>query len=211
MRPSLLNYIVILLTVGNINAQNFEGTVLYQNKYQSKAPNISNEQLSNRLGSMQKELISSTGDYKNIFNGSFIKEQLYKIDENKAYTLLASSDVWYYEDYGENKDKALSFEFSENVDTILGLNCNVISVKTETGYIKFFFNDKYKIDPELYYKHLYGNWYYILSKTKSIPLKVIYDTPKFTMISEAVSVEEQELDETDFRLPINAKTSPANW
>lgn len=211
MRPSLLNYIVILLTVGNINAQSFEGVVLYQNKYQSKSPDVSNEQLTSNFGSKQKELISSTGDYKNVFNGSIIKEQLYKSDENKAYTLLASSDIWYYEDYGKNKDKALSFEFSENADTILGLNCNVINVKTETGYIKFFFNDKYKIEPELYNKHLYGNWYYIISKTKSIPLKVIYDTPKFTMISEAVSVEEQELDEADFRLPINAKTSPANW
>jgi hypothetical protein len=210
-RFSLLVVIGCVFVAGAINAQSFEGVILYQNKYQSKIPNVSNEQLSNSLGSKQKELISSTGDYKNVFNGGFIKEQLYKSDENKAYTLLASSDIWYYEDYGKNRDKALSFEFSESVDTILGLNCNVISVKTETGYIKFFFNDKYKIDPELYNKHLYGNWYYIISKTKSIPLKVIYDTPGFTMISEAVSVEEQELNEADFKLPINANIAPANW
>lgn len=207
----LLVVIECIFVTGFINAQSFEGVIIYQNKYQSKAPNVSDEQLSNSLGSKQKELISSTGDYKNVFNGNFIKEQLYKIDENKAYTLLASSDIWYYEDYEKNKDKALSFEFSESVDTILGLNCNAISVKTETGYIKSFFNDKYKIDPELYNKHLYGNWYYIISKTKSIPLKVIYDTPGFTMISEAVSVEEQELNEADFKLPINANTAPANW
>lgn len=208
---SILTLIVLLININSANAQSFEGEILYNIKYHSKSPNITDEQLGKNFGTEQKELIATNGDYKNIFNGNIIKEQLYKSKENKAYTLLTSSDTWYYEDYGINKDKALSFEFSEGVDTILGLNCNVISVKTETGYIKFFFNEKYPIDPELYNKHLYGNWYYIISKTKAIPLKVIYDTPGFVMISEAVVVEDKKLSEINFKLPVDVNTAPANW
>ena len=38
---------------------------------------------------------------------------------------------FYYEDYSKFKDKALSYEIKKNQDTIMGIPCDLIIVKTK--------------------------------------------------------------------------------
>ena len=49
--------ILILLITTSIYSQNFEGKVIYQNTYESKTQNVSNEQLNLLMGTLQEQIL----------------------------------------------------------------------------------------------------------------------------------------------------------
>ena len=75
----------------------------------------------------------------------------------------------------------------------------------KSGVQKYYFNSKIAVDPKLFENHKYGNWYDYLSKSNSLPLKLVVNNNQFTLESIAVEVKEMKLDKTIFELPANAK------
>ena len=140
-----------------------------------------------------------------------MKMQIYRNDENRNYSLTAKSDTLYYEDYSKNKDKALSYEIKKNQDTIMGIPCDLIIVKTEKSKISYYFNSSYKVNPELFKGHNYGNWYYIVSKTKTLPLKTVTETEQFIMTSIATEVKPMQLKDNVFEIQNKDKVALAYW
>ena len=165
-------FLLLLLSPVMGFTQFFEGTITYSNSYKSKSPNLKDEQLNSMMGTTQEYYIKG-GDYKSIFNGSFFKIQLYTGSENKSYTLTAKSDSLYWEDYGRNKDVATKYEIENDKETVLRVLCDVLIVYTAKSKTYYYYNKKYGVNPELFIRHQYGNWYYIISKTKGLPLKTI--------------------------------------
>lgn len=208
MRLTLLLYL-LLITI-NLNGQSFEGMIQYSNNYESKSTNISSDQFNYLLGTKQVFVIKS-GNYKSAFNGKFMRLQIYRSDENRSYSLTAKSDSLYYEDYSKNVDRALSYEIKRNQDTINGIPCDLIRVKAEGSKISIYFNSDYKVNPELYKNHNYGNWYYIISKTKSLPLKIINETEQFIMTSIATEIKPMQLNDNVFEIQNKDKIAPAYW
>jgi hypothetical protein len=151
------------------------------------------------------------GNYKSVFNGSFIKMQTYRTAENKSYALTAKSDSLYSEDYGKNKDMAIRFEIKKATETIMGITCDAITVYTAKSKATYYYNKKYRINPELLVKHQFGNWYYILSKTKAIPLKTIYEVKEFVLTSTAVKIVPMKLNDDVFIIADKNKVAPAKW
>lgn len=200
----------LLLVVIKLNSQSFDGLIRYSNNYDSKDNNISSEQFNYLLGTKQIFAIKS-GNYKSVFNGKFIKLQIYRSDENRNYSLTAKSDTLYYEDYSKNIDKALSYGIKKNQDTILGVPCDLIIVKSVNSTNSIYFNSKYSVDPEVYKNHKYGNWHYIISKTKSLPLKIINETDKFIMTSVATEIIPMKLEDNVFEIQNKDKVAPAYW
>ena len=191
-------------------AQVFEGKIMYSNSYQSKIANYPSEQLNSLMGTQQAYVIKN-GNYKSAFNGAFIKLQMYIGVENKSYTLTAKSDTLYWEDYSLNKDKAISYEIKTNQDTILGVACDVIIVQAEMSKTYFYYNSKYGINPELFTKHNYGNWYYIISKTKALPLKTVFENEQFIMTSVATEISPMQLEDNVFEIQNKSKIAKATW
>lgn len=207
--------LIIVLTINlflltNLNAQSFEGKILYKMNYESKVANYPSENLNRLMGTTQVYMIKDR-NYKSIYNGLFIKWQLYRGDENKGYTLTAKSDTLYYEDYSKNKDKALSYEIKKNQDTIMGIPCDLIIVKAEKSTTSFYFNSDYKINSELFKQHNYGNWYYIISKTKALPLKTVTETEQFIMTSVATEITPMKLKDNVFEIQNKDRVAPAYW
>lgn len=176
----------------------------------SKSPTVTNEQLTQMMGSTQEYDISG-GDYRSIFNGSYLKMQLYVSRENRSYTQTTFSDTLYWEDYAVNQDKATSFEIKKNAETILGVACDELVVYTPKGTTHYYYNSKYGVDPELYKVHAGGNWYYIISKTKALPLKIVSDQEGFVMTSVPAKVIPARLDMSIFSIKDKAKTTKARW
>ena len=173
----LLNPIICL-------AQSFEGTIMYFNSYKSKSPKVNDEQLNSLMGTKQIYYIKGA-EYKSVFNGSFVKMQLYKSIENRGYTLTAKSDSLYWENYGQNKDIAIKYEIQENKDTVMGVICDLLIIHTPKSRTLYYYNKNYAINPELFIKHQFGNWYYIISKTKALPLETIYEDDLYIYKSTA--------------------------
>lgn len=187
-----------------VHAQSFEGKVIYKNEHKSKLPQYSDAQLDHILGDKQEYYIKGN-NYKSIFNGNYIRSHLYVGKENKAYTHYAQSDTLYIEDCGKNRDSIISFEILKNQDTIMGIACDMLVIKKASGFIKkvFFNSNYYKINPELFKLHTYGNWYFTLSKIQAVSLKSIVETAEYTLIVTAQEIIPMKLDETLFTLPQN--------
>lgn len=208
-----MNRLILLVVLFNsyfLQSQDFEGMLVYSVNYESKSSDVASDQLNSLMGTKQWYAIKG-GNYKSVFNGNFIKLQIYRNDENRIYNLTAKSDTLYYEDYSENKDKALSYEIKKNQDTIMGIPCDLIIVKAEKSKTSYYFNSSYKVNPELFKGHNYGNWYYMVSKTKALPLKTVMETEQFIMTSIATEVKPMQLKDNVFEIQNKDKIAPAYW
>ena len=202
--------LLMLLITATIYSQNFEGKIIYSNSYESKLSDVTSEQFNNLMGTEQAYLIKE-GNYKSAFNGVFIKLQMYRGDENRSYMFTVKSDTLYWEDYSLNIDKAISFEIKKNQDAVLGTPCDVIIVQAEKSKTHYYYNSKYEINPELFTDHNYGNWYYIISKTKALPLKTVFENDQFIMTSVATEITSMELDDNVFEVQNKSKVAKASW
>lgn len=201
---------VLLLSPILCLAQSFEGVITYTNSYKSKSPQLKSEQLNSMMGTTQIYYIKG-GNYKSVFNGSYIKMQFYNNAENRSYSLTAKSDSLYWEDYGKNKDVAIKYEVEKNKETVMGLVCDMIIVYTAKSKTTYYYNKKYPINLEMYKKHQYGNWYYTISKTKALPLKTVYEDEQLVLTSTAVKISPQKLEDNVFTIPDKDKVAPASW
>jgi hypothetical protein len=93
----------------------------------------------------------------------------------------------------------------------MGVPCDLIIVKAEKSKTSVYFNSKYKANPELFKKHNYGNWYYIISKTKALPLKTVTETEQFIMTSIATEAKLMQLNDNVFEIQNKDKIAPAYW
>lgn len=202
--------LILLATTLTSSAQIFEGKMTYSNTYQSKLPNLKSEQLNSMMGTKQEYYIKGN-NYKSLFNGLFTKMQIYQGEENRSYTLTAKSDTLYWEDYSKNKDVVVNFETQKNKDTIMNISCDVLIVSTDKSKTYYYYSSKYGINPEMFIKHNYGNWYYIVSKTKALPLKTVHETAQFILTSTAIEIKPMELGKQFFDILDKNKTAPATW
>lgn len=200
---------LILFTV-SATAQNFEGKISYSNIYQSKVANLKSEQLSEMMGSKQDYYIKGM-KYKSILNGAFLKMQLYNPKQNKSYTLTGKNDTLYWEDCSINNEEAIKYELQKNKDTILGIPCDLMIIEAKSSKTYYYYNSKYAVNPELFKEHNYGNWYLILSKTKSLPLKTVYETDQFIMTGTATEIKAMKLEDAFFTMPYKNKIAKAYW
>ncbi len=204
-------FILLLLFSPMIGfAQSFEGKITYANSYKSNSARLKDEQLNTIMGTTQEYYIKG-GDYKSIFNGSFVKMQLYKSAENRSYSLTAKSDSLYWEDYSKNKDAATKYEIRKSKETVMGVLCDVLIVYTPKSKVYYYYNTKYRVNPDLFKQHAYGNWYDMVSKTKALPLKTVYENELFTFSSTAISITPMKLDNSVFEIPNKNKIAPATW
>jgi hypothetical protein len=192
--------LLILLVTSNIYSQSFEGKVIYQNTYESKTPNVSNEQLNLLMGTLQEYVIKE-GDYKSIFNGQFNQFQLYRSDKNKLYNKFSNAEALFWSDGAIDGEKVVDLNIIKNKETVLGISCDELTMKTTKGVYVYYYNAKYSINPGFYKGHLFGNWYFYVKESKAVPLKIIMDTPEFKSTSTAIKIEEYKVDSAYFELP----------
>lgn len=192
-----------------ISAQNFEGLIIYKNEYKTK--NANNNSLNVAMGTKQEYYIKGN-NYCSLFNGSYMKKQIYKGIHNKLYNITNNEDVIYYNDCQANTDSVLAHQIILNKDTILGIPCNLLILRCKSSVTFYYFNSNYlKIEADIFKEHHFGNWYFALSLTHSIPLKTIYKNNMFEMTSTIEKFENILLEDVLFALPLKGKILPSNW
>ncbi len=167
--------------------------------------NVSDLQFTTMMGTTQEYYIKN-GDYKSVTNGSLLQWQLYINNENKLYNKMANSEAVLWNDGAINADEVLKTQLNKNVIEILGYKCDELIFTCKSGMQKYYFNSKLSVDTTVFIKHKYGNWFDFISKSNSLPLKIIVETNTFTVESIATSVIPMKLEKTFFDLPPNTKT-----
>jgi hypothetical protein len=193
-----------------VTAQSFEGEVIYQNTYQSKLPNLTEQQLGSMIGK-QFDYYIKRGKYKTISNGSFLQWQIYTPGDNKMYNKLANSDSAMWIDAGVNADSVIRSELNKNAADILGMKCDELIFICKSGTQKYYFNSKLAIDPKMYINHKYANWYEYVSKTNAVPLKMEIENGQFVIISTATEIKPMKLNDSVFLLPAGIKTAKSPY
>ena len=185
--------------------QHFEGKIVYKNSYSSKTPGVTDEQLTSMLGSVQEYYIKD-GDYKSVLNGSLLESQLYINKDNKLYNKMSNSEEFFWNDGATNPDEILKTEINKGVIDILGYKCDELILTCKSGVQKFYFNSRLSVNIEMFKDHKFGNFYEILSRANSLPLKVVMESQQFVVESIATEVIPTKLEKSFFELPANAKT-----
>ena len=197
--------LVAIIMALTAHAQNFEGKIMYQNKFKSKLPNVTDEQFENMMGTTQAYYIKNN-KYKSVMNGQLVQWQLYMPAENKIYNKMSNSEVLFWDDASENKDSVLKAEIIKNADTVLGYPCNELVLTCTSGLQKYYYNAALPVDASLYTNHHFGNWYEVVSRIHALPLKEVIDNTQFTFVSVATSIAPMQVESNLFALPADAKT-----
>lgn len=185
-------------------AQTFEGKIVYQNKFRSKIPNVTDEMLSAMMGNKQEFFVKG-GDYKSVTNGQMVQWQMYLNKDNKLYTKTAMGPVIYWNDANENADEIIKTELNKGVLEVAGYKCDELVLTTKSGVQKFYFNENVAIvNPEFFKNHKFGNWYEVMSRTRSLPLKMSIQSSQFSLENIAQDIIPEKLDPELFKLPEGA-------
>ena len=207
----VLTSVIFVLLSCTLFSQSFEGVITFQNTYNGKSKNVNGNQLNALMGTKQEYYIKYN-NYASLLNGLFIKKQIYLGKENRGYTITGQSDTAYWEDYKINKDSMVSQQITLNKDTVLGIPCDLLVVQSKSSKTYYYFNSKnLTVDPSIFKNHNYGNWYSVISITKSIPLKTIFENEQFQMVSTAVKIEKLTVEDSIFDLPDKTKITVAKW
>lgn len=204
VRTITLVAVAFLSLTCEATGQTFEGKIVYQNTYKSKLSGVTNDQLAVSMGSKQDYFIKE-GNYKSISNGASWFWQIYIGRENRLYNKIGNSDVILWMDGASRSDQIVETKVNREVMEVLGYKCDEAVFTLKNGSEKYYFNSKLSVDPSLYSKHLYGNWYDYLKLAKAVPLKMVVETPEFVMTSTAIEIKPMKVAETEFQLPKDAK------
>lgn len=191
---------LLLITASFAFGQSFEGKIVYKNEYKSKIPNVTDDQFTAMMGPMQDFWIKG-GNYKSAMNGTMLQWQVYIHKDNKLYNKLSSSPTALWNDGAVNPDEIIKTEINKGVIDILGYKCDELILTCKSGVQKYYFNPKIKVDAKLFEQHKFGNWSEVLAKTNSMPLKMVIDTPQFSVTSTATEVSPGKLEDKLFELP----------
>jgi hypothetical protein len=208
--PSLLIVIVSLIVSLCSYSQSFEGKITYDNNYQSKMSNVSDEQFSQMMGSEQEFYIKG-GKYKSIVNGSALEYLLYLPESNKLYTKTPSSDVLLWGDASKNSDEIVSTVINKRADTILGFVCDEVIFTCKSGVQKYYYHSKFSVDKHLFAGHKAANWAAFLSVAGALPLKMILENEQFVFVSIASSYKQENIADDFFKLAADAKMMESTY
>jgi len=207
---NVLAILITVITSITVFGQAFEGKIVYANSYKSKNPKMTDQQWNSMMGSTQDYLIKG-GDYKSISNGTLVQWQLYINKDNKLYNKMSNSETAFWNDATVQGDEVLKVEVNKNVTEILGYKCDELILTCKSGVQKYYFNAKIAVDAKLFTNHKLGNWFDFLSKSNSLPLKIVVETAQFTMESIAKEVKPMKLEATTFELPAGIRTDKSPY
>jgi len=186
-------------------SQSFEGKITYSNSYKSKNPNLTDQQFTEMMGPVFEYYIKGA-EYKTISNGTLMQWQLYNPSDNKLYSKISNNEAALWNDATVNPDSVITAEVHPRVKEILGYSCDELVLTCKSGTQKYYYNSKIYIDPRLYQKHMFGNWYEYVKVAKAMPLQMIIDSPQFILESTATAVDPGKLEANLFLLPEGMKT-----
>ena len=102
----------------------------------------------------------------------------------------------------EEKEKVISHEFTNVTETIAGVLCKLLIVKTNKGTHKYYYSNEVRIKPKYYEKHKLGLWNYFMKVTNGgISIRSISDLKDSYSSIEAISIERKKLDDSIFERP----------
>lgn len=177
----------------------FSGKITYTVLLESKCPMISTRELQEMFGNTMVMYIEN-GRYRMVYNGSYIKEELYLGDENKNFVWIAQNDSLLWRNCKRNDSKTVKTSYTRGFDYILDRQCDGFSITTDWASTTYIYDPDMFLDPASFSQDGFEYFNRYLRKARAPFLKYVYDGPIFKKTLIATEVEETDLDDDVFRL-----------
>ena len=192
-------------------AQSYEGSITYKVEAHNPNPEMIpdslwqkgiKEQFGERGYMLQKYFYKQGRYVSEIDAGTQTGYQAYNPEDGLLYSWQEGSDTALTVDSKKYMDKFVEIVPSEETETILGIACKSLIVKSEMGEMTFWYNsDHFKMDAKLYKDHLYGHWEQILGKTGCLPLKIEQKAFMTHLSLTAIDFKEAVVNDEKFTIP----------
>ncbi len=191
--------------------QDFEGSITYRMTAQNPNPEmladsvwqqILEERLGGNGGVIQKYYYKESNYMSEIQSKNEAGYQVFNPKDSLLYSWHKNSDTAITVDSQKYLDSFVEILTSEEKDTILGIPCKSIVVKSKMGKVTLWYNSDYlKMNPEFYQGHIYGHWTQILEAIKCLPLKIEQSGFMSKTTQVAIDYKSEKVDDAQFKLP----------
>lgn len=191
----------LLIPSSNILAQHFEGKVTYtselKNTDSSGIPDTLFDLMYKDAPVVNYTYYYKKNNYKSVSEEGLKSVQIYEPMENRIYYYKEGGEFAFYSDDGE----VTGIEKLDKTETILGMECNAIKIRTGNSEVTFFYHSSYKIEGSRFNET--GAWEKYLNIVGSVPLKYIIkgNGAPHAIVLTAISVKEEKLADDFFRIP----------
>ncbi|MBD2721007.1 hypothetical protein [Hymenobacter armeniacus] len=174
----------------------FSGKIVYKNSFATLTGQDITDKIAPVMGSQNLYYINGE-NYKSYTEKKQLLE-LYTAKTNEMqYFINGQKSVI---DAAANAPAAVVKPLTEKA-TIAGYACQSLQIDADGNTTVYYYSPKLRVNPELYSKHLAGNWYAFLKASKgALPLKFTMTDRKqgFVMNCEATSIEAMALPLSEF-------------
>lgn len=213
--------LAILLAVSTIFSfgQTFEGWITFKMEALNPNPAMIPDSLWQKgiqkqfgeKGYMLQKYFYRKGKYASeIEAGAASGFQVYNTKDKLLYSWQSGSDTAITVDSRKNLDELVEITEAEELDTILGIPCRSVHLKSKMGEMTLWYNsDHFKMDAAHYKGHKYGHWEEILKKIGCLPLKMEQKGFMAHIVQTALEFKEEPVSDDRFSIP-KFKTVIAN-
>jgi len=143
-------------------------------------------------------------DLKSDMDGPYMKmtsfydgsDSLYMYSADLGELMKAST----YDDWNFTFD---TNTITKNAKVINGIECDLLEIKSKDYTWKYYFNEKYKLDPKDHKNYQHFFWNVAIKETNSLPLRVEGKIPGTYMFIEAEEILPSKLEDAVFEVPKN--------
>lgn len=183
--------------------QNFEGMITYEIEAINPMPDqMTDEEFSQamngNLKSIQKYYYKDD-KYKSVLE-STQATFLYEPTKMRLYSYVIGNSKGSWIDVTKDVEIQEIIKLEEP-DTILGIPCQGIQIKSDLMVVTYYYSSDYKVEYEKFKGHKFGFWEAYLKETCGLPLKSITIAPFVHMVSTAIDIKEMELEDAFFEVP----------
>lgn len=200
-----------IVVSSSLFGQSFEGTITYSLEAFNPRPDIipdslwqykKQEEWGGEGKVMQTYYYKGTSYMCKSVGGVNVGYQLYNADDSLIYTWKEGQDTAVTIDSRKALDEFVGIQETEERDTVLGMSCKVVIVKSKYSTSKIWYSkEHFQLDYEDFEKHKYGNWGEIIKVTGSIPLRVETEGFMTHTIQEVVDYKRKSLSQSVFDVP----------
>lgn len=205
-----------LFTIGILAAhffsycQTYEGWITYKMEMENPmASKITEEQWQEitkekfgEKGYIEQQYFYKEGNYTSHMIAARKGCQTYNPDDGLLYSWEENSDTAITVDSKKYMDKFDEIVDAKGTDTIMGIVCKSVIVKSKMGEMTLWYNsDYFKMDATLYEGHIYGHWEQILNKIGCLPLKMNHKAFMMNMTQTMIEYKEEAVDDITFEIP----------
>ncbi len=177
----------------------FEGQITYALSIKDKTGEMSVEETKMFMGDEQVYTMKGN-KYRSEMNGMLNMTQIY-LGQDTIYSQMLGAEAVYWIDATRNTDQMIDYKIEQNVETIAGVECDLLTINSEEGTTKYYFNKKYYSNAKNFKRHKYGFWNFCMDKTNAIPLKSSIESKDMFIEVTAKNINEAKVSDEAFEIP----------